>query len=270
MATPRIERKTWAIELKSKDAAGDGSTFCGEGAIFHVIDHASDIFAPGCFRDHLDFFVSNGVIRDEHEVTTGKITAAHETKSGLYFEGKISDTPAGKTQMTLVKDGVIKRTSLGSINGGEWLDGPEEVAAYWTSVGYQPSDSDLVKSAYGARLITRSKPYEISTTWLPMNEYTSVQSKSAAGLHARPTFDNHSDATLAVVEEYLERAKGLKTLRAKDGRGLSKKSRSQLSRLRDQLIDLLAATEPPATATIEDDQAFLDSFLQMGQRLRGV
>ncbi|WP_422928551.1 HK97 family phage prohead protease [Singulisphaera sp. PoT] len=277
---PKLETKSFAFEVKT--ASDDGSEFSGLGAAFNNIDGGWDIIHPNAYDKHLDAFKSNGVIRDEHQVTTGKVTdASIDPKQGLVITGKISDTVAGKDQRTLLKDGVVKRLSVGHfVVRREWLDSPEEVKAFWDGVGYRPTEQDLVRSGNGARLITEARPVEVSTTFCPMNDKCEITGvKNASGQPAGRTFDAHSYDTLAVLEEFLERADRLMTKRAADGRSLGKKHAAAFTRLRDRLASLLEAIADPATKgttpstegpSPEEAKSLYAAFLAITARDHGV
>lgn len=285
---PRLESKAFPLEVKS--VSGDGSEFEGLVAVFFNIDAWGDIFAPGCFKAQLDFFIQNGVTRDEHYVTTGKVLDAKEVAEGLWFKARISDTTDGKNQKILLKDGVYKFLSIGAKNVRQWLDGPEEVKAWWDSVGYKPSEQDLVRSAWGASLITASKPYEGSTTFVPANDKARIMSVKHEGPPAGRTFDAHSAEALAVLEEFTARAEQLAAKRKADGRSLSLKHAAEFKRLQDRLTGLLAATaaasasdtspasqttgqsDPPATVETKslDPATLFAQFQATCARLNGV
>lgn len=268
----RLDRRIARFEIKGGEA-GDGSTFEGWAAVFNNLDHKGDIIAPGAFSQDIAFTRAEGKIRDEHCNTTGRIAEADEQGQGLFIKGLISATAAGNDQRTLVKDGVIKRLSIGFCAlGREWLNTPDEVKAYWQGVGYTPSEDDILNlGSFGcARLVKRAKVYEVSTTWLPVNDKAAITSVKSLGPRAGASFDEHASRVLATVEEFAERAGSAKKLRAEDGRQLSTKSLALIGRLAGRLSELAAATEPQAEAKADDDLALFDRYLQMGERLRGA
>lgn len=266
-----IEHKSFSFEQKSGDTdAAGGATIEGIVACFLNIDCQGDMFVPGCFTDHLPFFKSEGVIRDEHWTTTGRIDDAAEVAGGLWFKGVILPTSQGRDQAILVKNKAIKRLSIGSRNYGHWSDDPEEVQAIWAKHGYEPSTDDLIKIGYGVRIIDRAKPYEASTTWFPANDKTSITSvKSEDGSPVKPTFDQHSLAALATVEEFLGRAEKLATLRGEKGRGLSAKSRTRIAQLQDRMTKLVSIPEPKSAEPPVDANVVYAEYLATCARLNG-
>lgn len=269
----KLQTRVIPFEIKTADGeAGDGSEFAGYGAIFRNLDWKGDIFAPGAFAQDIAFTSAEGKVRDEHGITTGRILDASEQAQGLFLKARISATTAGLDQRILVKDRVINRLSVGYCTlERQWLESVEAVKSWWQSIAYTPDEDDLMMLGRCgcARLITRAKVYEVSTTWLPCNDKATITDVKS-GQHDRPTFDAHSLSTLAVVEEFCERAERLKELRSADGRTLSKKSLGQLSQLRSRLDSLLTATEPPADGQVDADMAEYDRYLEMGERLRGA
>jgi HK97 family phage prohead protease len=269
----KLETKSFAFEVKAADA--DGGTFEGIGAVFNNVDAGFDVIATSAYDKDLPFFRAEGKVRDEHTVTTGRITDAKITPEGLALTGKISDTIAGRDQKTLLKDGVITRLSIGHyVLEKEYLETPEEVKAYWDTVGYTPNEQDLTRSAgpygMGVRLIKRARPVEVSTTFNPMNDRAAITSVKADGQPVGRTFDAHCLHTLAVLEEFHDRARRLLEKRAADGRRLSPHHRAAFERLSEKLAELLDANEPPdlkgavafASAPVDDGEWDADAALK--------
>jgi hypothetical protein len=264
-----LEFKSFPFTLKSEtDGADGGCELEGIVACYNSIDLVGDMYIPGCFDEFLACFKSEGVIRDEHEVTTGRIADAKSVPAGLWIKGCILPTAAGRDQTILIKGNAVKRLSLGARNFGQWTDDADEVKSAWAATGYQPTEDDLIRIGYGVRLITRAKPYEASTTWLPINtntRITAVKSDSADALE-RPTFDHQSDQALAAVEDWTQRAESLAALRQADGRGLSKKSLSRIGQILDRLTKLTALPEVPSekpAASATDPDSLYGEFLRI-------
>ncbi len=269
----QLERKELPFELKA--TAGDGSTFDGYAACFHNVDSYGDIIAKGAFADGLAAFLSDGLICWQHDwhMPIGKPTKAVEDDRGLFAGGKISDTTDGRDAKTLLKDGVVKKLSIGFRTlGRTWLETPEEVMAYWKTAGYTPTSEDVAASVYGARLLTKIKLYEFSPVSVPANsscDITRVKRPSGtlgSRLHgdeggagasgpAGLTFADHSEVALAAVEEFCERAMSLSQKRALDGRDLSPERRSQIRRLYESLGGLLNVAKDEAGRGADPDPA---------------
>jgi len=191
--------KTVPFELKS--ASGDGSEFEGYGNAFHNIDTAQEIVASGAFKRSIEKLMAEGStdviflggINHQWDSPIGKVTSAKEDAKGLFVQGKISPTQHGKDCMVLLKDGVLKKMSIGyKVLSDEMLDGPKEVADYWKSVGYKPSEKDIAMSRNGARLLTNVHLYEVSPVVAPANDMadiTRVKRYTAGDLQTKRAFE---------------------------------------------------------------------------------
>ena len=271
MTAPEIETKSFAFELKGQaDAEGGGASFEGVVACFLNIDAAQDLYVPGCFAGDLAFFLAEGVLRDEHCVTTGRIDHAQETTKGLAIKATILPTTAGRDQATLVRGRAIKRLSIGACNWGHWTTNPEEVKSLWAAHGHEPSEQDVQRLAHGVRIITRARPYEASTTWLPVNDATTITQVKGGGGGRRLPFAAQADEAIRAAEAFAERAEALAKLREADGRRLGKKA---IARVRD-LVERLerAATASPPSPTAEElaDQLLFNQYLAREARINGV
>lgn len=229
------------FEIKSVD--NEERTFSGIVAVYHNIDLGGDIIDSKAYEKDIGYFVQNGVTRDEHQVTTGKILDAKGIAEGLYFTGKVSATPAGDNQLTLLRDGVYKFMSVGQrVKAKTFLQNVDDVKSYWEGASYSPTQEDMDRACYGARLITRAQPYEASTTFAPMNERTSITSVKSAAAGGRK-YAPALRSALETVEELIGRADEIKSMRAEDGRVLSAEAvallgllQKNLGRLEDVLV----------------------------------
>lgn len=267
-----LELKILPFEMKATE--GDGSEFEGIASGFNNVDSYGDIICPGAFKDTLPQFLSDGFIgglNHDWDNPIGKPTKAKETALGLEVGAKISDTTAGRDVKILLKDGVIKKLSIGFMTlMRTWLDTAEEVMAYWESVGYTPSLEDTMNAAYGVRLLQKVRLFEFSPVTVPANslcDITNIKSGSPAGL----TFDDHSHSVLATVEEFIQRAEGLRAKRAEDGRSLAPQKLAQFKRLRDRLDGLMTTGTPipPETlarASDADVQRVLRAYTETSMR----
>lgn len=112
--TDELEQKSITLEVKaSADETnvieGYASTFGGEP------DHVGDIVAQGAFAKTI---MTRGnqvkmLVNHKWSDLIGKVIELKEDNYGLWFKAKISDTPRGNEIMTLVKDGVLDRISIG-------------------------------------------------------------------------------------------------------------------------------------------------------------
>lgn len=90
---------------------GYASTFGGEP------DAYGDVVVKGAFAKTINENGDRIKFLDGHDwnKVIGKVTEVYEDNYGLYIKAKISDTVQGRDFMTLAKDGVIDRMSIGYI-----------------------------------------------------------------------------------------------------------------------------------------------------------
>src|SRR5690349_15251324 len=93
-----LSQKSVPFNMKSAADSDGGCEFEGVVACYCSIDHAGEMFVPGCFDAGLPTFQAEGVVRDEHYVTTGKILEAKSLPEGLWIRGRVLPTAAGKDQ----------------------------------------------------------------------------------------------------------------------------------------------------------------------------
>lgn len=275
----KLEYQTRSFEIKSADGGDDGAicTFEGLGCCALNLDWRGDILSPGALVQDLPFTKSQGKVRDEHMNTTGRIADAADRNGDLWVKGLILPTAAGNDQAVLLRGKAIDRLSIGYIVlAREFMNSPEEVKAYWATKGYTPSEDDLVMlgTIGGARLLKRVRVYEVSTTWLPVNDKSQITSVKG-GQPVGRSFADHSTQVLATVGEYLERAEALAAKRSESGRSISPESKSRLEQLQGRLSTLLASLEtkseaPAAVAPRLDGTALFAQFQATVARMNGV
>jgi HK97 family phage prohead protease len=273
-----LETKTRAFEVKAADGGEGGAvcTFEGLGGVCLNLDWKGDVVDPGAFARDIAFTRERGKVRDEHGVTTGRLVDASDRAEGLYVKGLILPTSAGNDQAVLVKGKAVDRLSIGYATlAKEWLSSPDEVKSYWSSKGYAPTEDDLLAlGAFGgARLLTRVRVYEVSTTWLPTNDKAAITGVKS-GARAGRSFADHSDQVLAAVGEFLERAEGVAKLRAESGRSLGPEAKSRLTQLQTRLSGLLSSLEAksqaPEPEPVQTFDALYAGFLAACARLDGL
>ncbi|MEN3331462.1 MAG: uncharacterized protein V7641_827 [Blastocatellia bacterium] len=257
----QLERKAISFSLKA-DSLKEGE-FAGYGAAFSNLDRVGDIIAPGAFKDGLQEFLANGFIAWQHDWTTpiGKALEAHEDENGLFIKAKISDTAQGKDALTLLRDGVIKKLSIGyRIKDAEFFDSLDELAAYARNNSIPLKLDNLEGVMGGVRLLKQIDLYEISLVTVPANPAASVTAVKElnelidGGSRAGLPFQLHSEAVRAAVLEFATRAKAINELRVKEGRVISASNRAKLQSVVDawdggqeainSIKELLSATDP--------------------------
>ena len=124
--------KSFQFEMKA--VAEDASTFEGYASTFGNVDRGGDIILPGAFKDTLPDFLKDGIIAWQHDWATpiGRPLDAYEDAKGLFIKGSLVDTAAGRDARTLMREGIVKKMSIGySIVDAEWLT-PENIGQYCT------------------------------------------------------------------------------------------------------------------------------------------
>jgi HK97 family phage prohead protease len=256
----QLERKAISFSLKA-ESLKEGE-FAGYGAAFSNLDRVGDIIAYGAFRDTIPEFLSTGVIAWQHDWDTpiGKAIEAYEDEHGLFIRAKISDTSQGRDALTLLRDGVIKKLSIGfRIKDAEFFDSLDELAAYARANNIALKLDNLEGVVGGVRLIKAIDLYEISLVTVPANPAASVTAVKEldaliGDLPAGLPFAKHSEMVRAAVEEFANRASEIQELRRKEGRVLSNANRQKLQSVVEawaagqeainSINELLASTDP--------------------------
>lgn len=169
----------FSLEIGEGEAARTGAEFRGYASSFHNIDDSfwGDIIQPGAFKADLPDFLADGLVMWQHDwdEPIGKPTDAKEDAKGLYIQATVADTARGRDARVLIRDGIVKKLSIGfQALGREWLEDEDQVRAYWSKWNYLPVASDTAKAKFGARLLTRIKLYEISPVSVPANRNATI------------------------------------------------------------------------------------------------
>jgi uncharacterized protein len=115
-----MERKRVAFAVKEIDVAA--GTFSGHASIFHIPDDGMppDIMLPGAFTKTIKEWGPTGANRIKilalHRsdwLPIGAPTELVEDATGLFFNGKISNTTLGRDVLTLLRDRVLTEMSIG-------------------------------------------------------------------------------------------------------------------------------------------------------------
>jgi HK97 family phage prohead protease len=105
-----MERKAFATEFK---VSGDGRTVEGYASTFGNIDHVGDVVVAGAYKRTLNNNKGRIKVLRDHEHPIGVPIEAYEDTKGLYTRSRISDTQLGNETLTLLRDGVLDRMSIG-------------------------------------------------------------------------------------------------------------------------------------------------------------
>jgi len=139
-----MEYKALDFEVKAES----DNTFSGFAST-PDLDQGGDIVVKGAFSRTIAQRGGKLKMLWNHKsdaMPIGKYTKVEEREGGLYVEGKVSDTTAGRDVMTLLRDGAIDSMSI----------------------GYIPKEADRRED--GVRVIKDLDLLEVSLVNFPMNE----------------------------------------------------------------------------------------------------
>jgi HK97 family phage prohead protease len=105
-----MEKKALPTEFK---VSGDGRTVEGYASTFGNVDYVGDIVMPGAYKRTLNNNMARIKVLRDHESPIGRPVEAYEDSKGLYTKSVISDTQLGNETLTLLRDGVLDRMSIG-------------------------------------------------------------------------------------------------------------------------------------------------------------
>src|SRR5262249_33414158 len=242
-----IRRMTVPFEVKSVKASEDGQyagEFTGYAAGIHNIDRVGDMILPGAFVEDLPRFLQEGVVCWQHDwmAPIGVPLEAKEDNYGLMTRARVSNTMQGKDAMTLIKDGVIKKLSIGyRVQSYDWVDRAGLVAYLQTS-GLALERREAILRQYDEMelmelfLLKKIKLYEYSPVTVPANPNATIT--TAKGLLAGLSFGDQLLTALAAAKEVATRAGQIKALREKEGRSLSEERREGLRELAYEFLNV--------------------------------
>lgn len=110
------------MEVKYDDVDYENRIVSGYAATWDL-DQVDDIIHPGAFKKSInERFPSNRIkVLSQHGELIGKPIEMYEDEKGLFVKAYISNTTRGNDDLTMVKDGVLDRFSIGfSIPGGKY------------------------------------------------------------------------------------------------------------------------------------------------------
>lgn len=228
-----LQFKTVPFELKAADETG---TFEGVASVFCNIDAMGDIMDPAAFDQDLPEFLSDGFVgglNHDWDHPIGRPMMAKPTADGLSVKAQLSDTEHGRECRVLMRDGVVKKLSIGyQALDAEELTGADDCLAYWEQKGYTPNAVDLTRCTKPTRVLRRVKLFEFSPVTVPANQLadiTRVKSEDLAAI-----------TTLADMEEFLRDA----------GRFSRREAKALISTIKALLRDAESApTVEPETPT---------------------
>lgn len=238
---------TVPFEVKAVKESEDGKCageFQGYAAGIHSIDRVGDMILPGAFTADLPRFLKEGVVCWQHDWMTpiGVPLEASEDEYGLMTRSRISCTTQGKDAMTLIRDGVVKKLSIGyRVQDYEWVD-RAGLINYLGSANLTEQRRNAIVQDYDEMeldecfLLKKIKLFEYSPVTIPANPHASIT--GAKSLLAGLTFKDQLLTALAAVREVKEHAGQIKALRAQDGRRLSVERKSALEEIAGELEEV--------------------------------
>lgn len=267
-----IRRMTVPFEVKAATESSDGKyagEFTGYAAGILNIDRVGDMILPGAFTEDLPRFMREGVVCWQHDWMTpiGVPLEASEDSYGLMTRARVSNTTQGKDAMTLIRDGVVKKLSIGyRVQSYEWVD-RSGLIAYLAGAGLSVGKQADIIRQYDEQemdecfLLKKIRLYEYSPVTIPANPNAIIT--DAKGLLAGLSFGDQLLTALAAVREVKERASQIKILRESEGRGLSQARKEKLRELACECLDISdeihnALLEQETAEQLEADKLFLE------------
>lgn len=274
------EIKTLSFKAQDAESGLEPNQFAGYANTWDY-DSDGDIVQRGAFKNTLKGFLEDGFIAWQHQWHNpiGKPLEAYEDERGLFIKAQVSDTTQGRDAVTLIKDQVVKKMSIGFMVEGYSILSEEQGHALMGEEGYNQAIAKLPWWKDGIRLITQIKLYEVSPVSVPANAGADILA-AKRGSGAELSFTRHSEAVGSAVKDFLERARWKIDSRLKESRNLSEAQREEILATTADLEALLGEFKKlvPAEAPIEEAPADLQAeiraahaqFLATQARFNGV
>jgi uncharacterized protein len=174
--------KSFSFKASAAEGLAEGE-ISGYASTWGNVDSYGDIIQRGAFAGTLAFFLENGLTLHQHQmrVPIGKPIECYEDEKGLFIRAKISDTTAGRDCLTLVRDKVIRKLSIGFEPEGYSMLSEEQGRAILGDAGYEEALKALPWYSDGLRLLTQIKLYEVSLVSFPANEQAEILAVRSGG-----------------------------------------------------------------------------------------
>lgn len=244
--TGAIRHMTVPFELKAAADSKDGyaGEFSGYAAGILNIDRTGDMILPGAFTDTLPEFLKEGVVCWQHDWSTpiGQPLEAYEDSYGLMTKSRISNTTTGRDCMTLIRDGVIKKMSIGyRVQDYEWVDRAGLLSWLGSSKLDETKQISILTQFDGMGLselflLKKIRLFEYSPVSIPANPNAVIT--AAKGL----PFAEHSEAVVTAVRELSDRIEAIHALRMSQGKAANSAHVEQCEAIRAEfnaMVELL-------------------------------
>jgi HK97 family phage prohead protease len=266
------------IKTLSFKSQGDGiepNQFAGYANTWDY-DSDGDIVQRGAFKNTLTEFLKSGFIAWQHQWDNpiGKPVDAFEDAKGLFLKAQVSDTAQGRDAMTLIKDGVVTKMSIGFKVEAYSMLSEEQGHALMGKEAWDQAIARLPWWKDGIRLITQVRLYEVSPVSVPANAGADILA-AKRGSGSELSFNRHSDAVGSAVKDFLERARWKVDTRLKESRSLSDAQREEILAITTDLDGLCGEFKKLLGAGHEVDNqseaiAQLARLSALDARLNGV
>jgi len=281
MDSNALQRKTFSFDIKESKIIESGQfagEFTGYAAAILNLDSAGDMILPGAFLSDIPRFLKEGVVCYQHDWMSpiGIPLEANEDSYGLITKSRISRTQKGLEAMTLIRDGVIKKLSIGyqvlDYEVTDKLGMINRMAEYNMPIDKQQQamtsyDEMNCDKVY---LLKQIKLYEFSPVTVPANNNAIItDAKSLIGL----TFQHHYQLALNAVESLETRIKEIDSIRKSQKRKSSVEHGKTCQTMADDLqkacdrlrkmAEELGYTPENETTSTEDVKAIYYDFLKL-------
>lgn len=237
MTVETLEKKqSFSPDLKLSEEKG---SFRATIATLNVEDKDGDVTLPGFFGTQKNIPVLIG--HDWGSVPVGK-GDVFEDKDKAVLEAKLNlEDPNAKAAYEWLKFDFENGEPAQEFSYGYQIRGDG-----WRPGEFRGNDVRFLQPTEDGK--PGAKIHEVSLVLVGAGEGTGTETVKNGGMK----FSEHADKTLAVLSEFMERARSLADLRAKEDRTLSDETLEKIGKLRDGLDELLEAPDEPIDLPNED------------------
>lgn len=283
--TDSIRRAEFPFELKAATTeAGDGAgEFTGYAAGIHNIDKVGDMIIPGAFEKELDSFVATGGLvcwQHNRDWPIGKCIEAREDHYGLFTRSAVSDTSLGRDAMTLIRDGVVKRLSIGyRVPKGGWQEVDRAgLVAYLAESGLPEARQAEILGQYdelefsSIYLLKTIRLYEYSPVSIPANDNAIITTAKDLEFMDSMKFGDQTQLALGAIKRVTERAREIQRIRETKGGAISPARIEEMKALRGEMEELAKAIDSFITEKADPPagQKLYLEFIKLQSHLNGI